>query len=179
MKILKISAGMPSDGSGVDADQMAQLLKLINDLGDELRSDADRKYVALPTFEDHVRKNEDEHRDMAQDMNHACIRIKLLEDFKALQNEHDARQDETLAQAVKATRKHEKQLEDIIYQLSQLSSRPTASGLSNPVSMPTDSGDMLDKMHRALDERLKGLGSSADVEALTKLQEQVNSIEAK
>jgi hypothetical protein len=62
--MLKISSGVPSDGSGVDADQMGQLLKMINDLSDDLKADADRKFVQLPTFEDHVRKNEDEHKDM-------------------------------------------------------------------------------------------------------------------
>ena len=115
IKILKITSGASSGEGGVEGDAMGELLKMINDLGDDLRADCDRKYVGLPTFEDHVRKNDDEHKEMQQDTNHVCIRLKLLEDYKVGKEEHDAKQDLTLAQVDKRTKTHEKQLEDIIY----------------------------------------------------------------
>jgi hypothetical protein len=128
IKILKITSGAPSDGSGVDADQMSQLLKMINDLGDELRADSDHKYVTLDRYEDHVRKNDDEHKDMQQDINHICIRLKLLEDFKMASDDHNAKYDAITHRLEKDSKKQDKQLEDIIYQLSQLSSKPSPSG---------------------------------------------------
>ncbi len=88
---------------------------MINDLGEDLRGEVERKYVQVATFEDHVRKNDDEHKDMQQDTNHVCIRLKLLEDFKVAQEEHDAKQDATLAKVDKMAKTHDKQIEDIIY----------------------------------------------------------------
>jgi hypothetical protein len=41
-----------------------------------------------------------------------------LEDFKLEKDTHDAKQDTTLAHVEKASKKHEKQLEEIIFQLS-------------------------------------------------------------
>lgn len=180
MKILKITTGGSSGEGGVEGDAMGELLKMINDLGDDLRADCDRKYVGLLTFEDHVRKNDDEHKEMQQDTNHVCIRLKLLEDYKLGKEGHDAKQDVTVAQVDKRTKAHDKQLEDIIYQLSQVSSRPSPSGLSNPISTTNnDSGDLLDRMHKELDRRLAGMGGSGDAAALAKLQEKIDAIEEK
>jgi hypothetical protein len=182
IKILKITSGAPSDGSGVDLDQMSQLLKMINDLGDELRADADHKYVGLDKYDDQVRKNDDEHKDMQQDINHICIRLKLLEDFKTASDEHNAKFDAITHKVEKDSKKHEKQLEDIIYQLSQLSSRPSPSGLSNPVTIPGDNGDIMRRMEMAIDEKMKKLGGGgggASSEVLANLLEQVKKIEDK
>ena len=88
---------------------------MVNDLGDELRADCDRKYVQLPTFEDDVRKNEDEHKDMQQDINHICIRLKLIEDWKTDKEARDAKSEVTLGKVDKAAKKHETQLEEIIF----------------------------------------------------------------
>lgn len=63
---------------------MGQLLKMINDLGDELRSDAAKKFVPLDTFDIHVRKNDDEHKALEQDNNHACLRLKMLEEWRVV-----------------------------------------------------------------------------------------------
>jgi hypothetical protein len=45
---------------------------------------------------------------MQQDINHICIRLKLLEDFKTDKEAHDAKQDVTLEKVDKASKKHEK-----------------------------------------------------------------------
>jgi uncharacterized membrane protein YukC len=94
---------------------MGELLNMINGLGDDLRADAERKFVTLDTYEDHVRKNDEEHREMQQDTNHVCIRLKMLEDYKAEREEKDAKQSVTLAQVDKKTKQHDKQLENLIF----------------------------------------------------------------
>ena len=119
---------------------------MINGLGEEIRNDSDRRYVQIPAFEDHVRKNDDEHKDMQSDINHVCIRLKLLEEFKAEKEQHDAKQDAALAHVEKLTKKHDKAIEDIIFQLSQMGSRPSEPLTAAPISVP-DSGDILSKVN--------------------------------
>ena len=51
-------------------------------MGDEIKSDCGKKFVLIHDFDDHVAQNAEEHKAFEKDINGACIRLKMLEDWK-------------------------------------------------------------------------------------------------
>jgi len=100
-----MSAG-GGEGGGIDMDAMGNLLQMINDLGDKLKEDCSLKYVPIPHFEDHVGKNSDEHKIFENDSNRAALRLKLLEDWRGIKDERDAKTDKDLGLMEKHVKKH-------------------------------------------------------------------------
>ena len=90
IKGLKLAAGQSNNSEGGAVDNVSALIQMINEMGDEIKTDCSKKFVLLTDYEEHVAQNAEEHKAFEKDINGAYIRLKMLEDWKNDKEDKDS-----------------------------------------------------------------------------------------